>query len=79
MATIGRPPKKPEDRYATPARQIGRVSNEDWNTILRAVELTGQTKTEWAVSVLLKAARKVLRLRGDGAKCTMPKKEGVQS
>jgi hypothetical protein len=57
----GRPPKHPDDRYRTPARQIGRVSDDDWNTILRAVEATGQTKTEWATHVLLKAAERVLR------------------
>jgi hypothetical protein len=79
MATIGRPPKDPADRYLTPARQIGRVSDDDWNTILRAVDATGQTKTEWAVSTLLRAARRVLQTKGNVAKCDVQTKVDGQS
>jgi hypothetical protein len=49
-------------RY-TPARQIGRVKNEDWQTMKLAAEKRGMTFTSWASRVLLAAARRVLRTK----------------
>lgn len=55
---MGRPPKKPEDRYKTPARQLGRVSDSDWQELQQAAERSGKTFTAWAVEILLRAARR---------------------
>jgi len=41
-----------------PARQLGRVSDGDWETLKDAAERSGKTFTQWAVALLLKAARK---------------------
>ena len=74
----GRPPKLPSERYSTPARQIGRVKESVWAVILEAIKTTGKTKTEWAVQVLLREARKVLRQTSEAA-CPTETKEGEQS
>ena len=42
------------------ARQLGRVSDEDWETLKSAAEKRGQKFTPWALAVLLKAARREL-------------------
>jgi hypothetical protein len=46
---------------ATPARQIGRVNDANWQLILAAVERSGKNKTQWITDVLLKAAHVVLK------------------
>jgi hypothetical protein len=52
--------RRPTERGAynpNPARQIGRVSDEDWTLLKEAAEASGKTFTEWAVGILLKKAR----------------------
>ena len=49
---IGRLPHKP--------RQLGRVSDSDWEVMRAAAERSGQTFTRWACEILLRAARKQL-------------------
>lgn len=55
----GRPVKKLEDKIVTPARQLGRVSNEEWAELQNAAKSAGMSFTQWALSVLLKAAKKI--------------------
>ncbi len=44
-----------------PARQLGRVSDEDWETLKAVAEKRGESFTAWAVRVLLAAARRELK------------------
>ena len=60
-ATTGRPRKPDHERYSTPARQLGRIPEAEWNEILEAVKSLGLSKTEWCRTVLLAAARKINR------------------
>lgn len=53
----GRPAKPPGERYKTPARQLGRVADNEWVEMQAAAEAAGKSFTEWAVSILLRAAR----------------------
>ncbi|GDY10818.1 hypothetical protein LBMAG52_43060 [Planctomycetia bacterium] len=55
----GRPAKPPGEKYATPARQLGRVSEEDWQTLQGAALSQGKSFTAWAVAVLLRAAKRL--------------------
>lgn len=55
---LGRPPKPPGEKWATPARQLGRVSDADWEVLQEAAAAKGQTFTAWAVAVLLAAAKR---------------------
>lgn len=57
----GRPPKDPKEKYKTPARQLGRVADEEWDVLKAAAQKAGLSFTEWAVPLLLKAAKKELR------------------
>lgn len=54
----GRPEKSPGDKYETPARQLGRVSDADWDALRAAAECAGKTFTQWAVAILLRAAKR---------------------
>lgn len=54
---IGRPPTTRGAYNPHPARQLGRVSDEDWRTLKQAAEASDKTFTQWAVEVLLKAAK----------------------
>lgn len=54
----GRPAKPPGERYKTPPRQLGRVSDADWQTLQHAAEASGKSFTDWAVTVLLRAAKR---------------------
>jgi hypothetical protein len=54
----GRPPTERGAYNPHPARQLGRVSDEDWETLKNAAERSGKTFTQWAVALLLKAARR---------------------
>jgi len=57
----GRPPKPPGEKYRTPARQLGRVADEDWELLQRAAKESGKPSfTAWAVEILLRAARRQL-------------------
>ena len=53
----GRPPTSKGAYNPHPARQLGRVSDEDWRTLKQAAEASDKTFTQWAVEVLLKAAK----------------------
>lgn len=53
--------RKPTDRGAynpNPARQFGRISDEDWQEIKDACEASGMSMVEWALPTLLKKARR---------------------
>jgi hypothetical protein len=43
------------------ARQLGRVSDEDWETLQAAVRKSGKTFTDWSLSILLTAAKRQLK------------------
>ena len=58
---IGRPRKRERDKIWTPPRQIGRVNEETWQLLLRAIELSGETKTEWMLKRLKRAAAAEIR------------------
>lgn len=54
----GRPAKPPGEKYTTTPRQLGRVSDEDWEKLQAASEAAGKTFTAWAVAILLRAAKR---------------------
>jgi hypothetical protein len=56
----GRPPKPPGKKYLTPARQLGRVCDEDWELLQTAAAKTGKSFTGWAVEILLRNAKRQL-------------------
>lgn len=56
--TRGRPPTERGAYNPNPARQLGRVSDEDWTTLQEAARLSGKKFTQWAVGILLRAARR---------------------
>lgn len=60
-AKIGRPPQVGGE---TPARQLGRVSDEEWAEIREACEAAKMSLVQWALPTLLAKARreKVKRL-----------------
>jgi len=60
-AKRGRPATERGAYNPNPARQLGRVSNEDWDTLKAAAEKRGESFTAWAVRVLLAAARRELK------------------
>ena len=53
----GRPPTERGAYNPHPARQLGRVSDEDWAIIKEAAVASQMTFTQWAIGVLLKAAK----------------------
>lgn len=53
----GRPATERGAYNPNPARQLGRVSDEDWTLLKEAAEASGKTFTEWAVGILLKKAK----------------------
>ncbi|MEO2017296.1 MAG: hypothetical protein ABGZ53_23310 [Fuerstiella sp.] len=57
---IGRPPKPPGEKYTTPQRQLGRVTDDDWDLLLTAAREAGKPFTQWAVQILLRNARRQL-------------------
>lgn len=57
----GRPATSRGAYNPNPARQLGRVSDEDWETLKAAAEKRGESFTAWAVRVLLAAARRELK------------------
>ena len=58
-ARIGRPPKKVKE--INPVRQVGRWTDEDWQTIKDAAAAEGLNVATWARPLMLKAARRVLK------------------
>lgn len=55
---VGRPAKPPGEKYETPGRRLGRVADNDWATLQHAAEAAGKSFTQWAVSILLRAAKR---------------------
>lgn len=53
----GRPATERGAYNPNPARQLGRVSDEDWTLLKEAAEASGKPFTEWAVGILLKKAK----------------------
>jgi hypothetical protein len=60
---MGRPRKEAEDRFQTPARQFGRISDDDWNELKAAADAAGQSMVEWALPALLRKARREAKRR----------------
>ncbi len=56
----GRPETERGAYNPNPARQLGRVSDEDWEALKAAADKRGETFTQWAVAVLLRAAKREL-------------------
>ena len=54
----GRPAKPPGEKYATTPRQLGRVADDDWETLQGAAAESGKSFTAWAVAILLRAAKR---------------------
>ena len=57
---MSRPPKPPGEKYKTPQRQLGRVNDEDWETLKAAAAKRGETFSAWALAVLKRAAKREL-------------------
>jgi hypothetical protein len=57
---LGRPAKPEGEKYKTPQRQLGRVSDEDWETLKSAAAKRGETFSAWALAVLKRAAKREL-------------------
>lgn len=43
------------------ARQLGRVSDEDWEQLKAAADKRGETFTQWALAILKRAANRELK------------------
>jgi uncharacterized protein (DUF1778 family) len=56
----GRPATERGAYNPIPARQLGRVSDEDWETLKAAAAKRGESFTAWALGVLLRAAKREL-------------------
>lgn len=59
--------RKPTERGAynpNPARQFGRISDEDWQEIKEACEASGKSLVEWGLPVLLAKAKREKKQRG---------------
>ena len=54
----GRPATERGAYNPNPARQLGRVSDEDWAELKAAAEAAGKSFTEWALPALLAKARR---------------------
>lgn len=61
---MARPPKKPGEKYSTPPRQIGRISDDVWAIIQAGQAASGLTMTDWATKVLRREAEKILEKSG---------------
>ena len=52
-------PATPRGAYnPIPCRSLGRVSDADWQAMQAAAEAAGQTFTKWAVTTLLRKAKR---------------------
>ena len=59
----GRPATDRGAYNPNPARQFGRISDEDWNELQEACEASGLSMVAWALPTLLKKARREKTLR----------------
>lgn len=55
---LGRPATERGAYNPNPARQLGRVSEEDWSEIKAACEAAGLSLVSWALPTLLAKARR---------------------
>lgn len=60
---MARPRKLESEKYETPKRPGWRVSQNDWDFLRSAAAAEGKTLVGWAMPVLLRAARRVLRVK----------------
>lgn len=60
----GRPATDRGAYNPNPARQFGRISNDDWNELKAACDAAGLSMVEWALPVLLAKARREKKQRG---------------
>lgn len=58
---VGRPAKPKREKYRTPQRQFGRVADETWQELKDAATNAGKPFTQWALEILLRAARRKWR------------------
>lgn len=63
--TRGRPATDRGAYNPNPARQFGRISDEDWQEIKEACDASGKSLVEWGLPVLLSKARREKKQRGD--------------
>ena len=61
---MGRPSKPLGTKYRTPARQIGRVSDDNWKIILAGANASGKNKTQWITETLTVAALLLVKKKG---------------
>lgn len=54
----GRPATERGAYNPLPARQFGRIGDDDWNEIKAACDAAGQSLVEWGLPALLKKARR---------------------
>jgi hypothetical protein len=54
----GRPATERGAYNPNPARQFGRISDDDWNELKAAADAAGQSMVEWALPTLLRKARR---------------------
>lgn len=59
----GRPATERGAYNPNPARQFGRISDEDWNELKAAADAASQSMVEWALPTLLKKARREAKQR----------------
>jgi hypothetical protein len=60
----GRPATERGAYNPNPARQLGRISDEDWSELKEACDAAELSMVEWALPTLLKKARREKTLRG---------------
>jgi hypothetical protein len=58
MSQRGRPATERGAYNPNPARQFGRISDDDWNKLKTAADAAGQSMVEWALPTLLRKARR---------------------
>jgi len=60
----GRPATERGAYNPNPARQFGRISDDDWSELKAACEAAGQSLVAWGLPALLKKARREATQRG---------------
>jgi hypothetical protein len=55
---VGRPPTERGPYEWLPPRQLGRMSDRDWNTLKEAARRQGMAFSHWAQMVLMREAKK---------------------
>lgn len=54
----GRPPTERGAYNPVPVRQLGRVTDNEWQTLKAAAERAGKPFSQWATEILLRAAKR---------------------